>query len=486
MRKSFLLFILFSSQLIFVKTVYSDSREIYDSKCAGCHGIEGDGQGPGISSAYPPPRDFRTWIFKYKSTPEDYPPTDEDLLRIVRKGIPGTAMPGFEGVLKDEEVKSVIQYIKKFSLFETEEEEIPVVKVDGIPKLEPSAIEKGKKLFKGFGCSKCHGEEGRGDGTRSQELEDDWGNKIVPRNLTKGWTYRRGSSVEDIYTTMKIGIPGTPMPSFLEVLEEMREDKGIEVGSNESEKDPWSLAYYVHSLQEEPNFGTTSRVKYVDKLPNDLEDQIWSFVKPVRFHLIGQLISPPRNFTPSVEDILVKAAHNGKEIAILVEWDDPTRTNLGSEDKIAIEFPITFEGREKPFFLLGDIDNPVNLWVFENGEFYEGYAEGVGTLRKQTNNNLLGSWIYENGRYRVLFKRLMNTDDEEDATIKPMKFLPIAIFVWDGYNGETDLKSAISTWYYFVPEVKPSNKIFVIPILVVLLTFTSEVILMKRTKTNKK
>lgn len=486
MRKSFLLFVLLFSQLIFVKTVYSDSREIYDRKCAGCHGIEGDGQGPGISSIYPPPRDFRTWIFKYKSTPADYPPTDEDLFRMVKKGIPGTAMPGFEGILKDEEVKSVIQYIKKFSMFETEEEEIPVVKIDGIPKLEPSAVERGKKLYKEFGCPKCHGDKGRGDGPRSQELEDDWGNKIVPRNLTKGWTHRRGSSIEDIYITLKIGIPGTPMPSFLEALEEMREDKGIEVESNEFEKDPWSLAYYVHSLQEEPNFGTTSRVKYVDKLPNNPEDETWSFAKPVRFHLIGQVISTPRNFTPSVEDILVKAVHNGKEIAILVEWDDPTRTNLGSEDKIAIEFPITFERREKPFFVLGNTDNPVNLWVFENGGFYEAYAEGVETLRKQTNNNLFGSWVYENGRYHVLFKRLMNTEDEEDTIIKPLKFLPIAFFVWDGFNGEAGLKCSVSTWYYLIPEGNPSDKIFVIPILVVLLTFTFEVILMKRIKTNKK
>lgn len=486
MRKSFLLLVLLSSQLIFVKMVYSDAREIYDRKCAGCHGIEGDGQGPGTSSAYPPPRDFRTWIFKYKSTPADYPPTDKDLLRIIKKGIPGTAMPGFEGILKDEEIKFVIQYMKKFSMFEIEEEEIPVVKVDGIPKLEPSAVEKGKKLYKEFGCPKCHGERGRGDGSRSQELEDDWGNGIVPRNLTKGWTYRRGNSIEDIYVTLKIGIPGTPMPSFLEVLEETGEDKKTEVKSKEFEKDLWSLAHYVHSLQEEPRFDTTLRVKYVDKLPNNPEDETWSFVKPVRFHLIGQVIFPPRNFTPSVEDILVKAVHNGKEIAILVEWDDSTKINLDFEDKIAIEFPITFEGREKPFFVLGDTDNPVNLWVFENGEFYEAYAEGVGTSRKQTNNNLLGSWVYENGRYHVLFRRLMDTEDDEDTTIKPFKFLPIAFFVWDEYNGESDLKSAISTWYYFVSEGKPSDKIFVIPILVVLITFSSEFFLMKRTKTNKK
>lgn len=486
MRKSFLLFVLLSSQLIFVKTVYADGREVYDRKCAGCHGIEGDGQGPGSSIVNPHPRDFRTWIFKYKSTPEDYPPTDEDLLRVIKNGIPGTAMPGFEGILSDDEVKSVIQYMKNFSVFETEEEGVPVVEIDGIPELGSGVIEKGENFYKELGCPKCHGEKGRGDGTRSQELEDDWENKIVPRNLTKGWTYKRGSSVEDIYITLKIGIPGTPMPSFLEVQEEMREDKEIEVGSEEFERDLWYLSYYVHSLQEEPNFGTTSRVKYVDKLPNNPEDETWSFVKPVRFHLIGQVISPPRNFMPSVEDILVKAVHNGKEIAILVEWDDPTRTNLGSEDKIAIEFPITFEGREKPFFVLGDLDNPVNLWVFQNGEFYEGYAEGVGTLRRQANNNLLGSWVYENGRYRVLFRRLMNTGDEEDSNIKPLEFLPSAFFVWDGFNGESGLKSSISTWYYFVPEGKTSDKIFVIPILVVLLTFTSEVILMRRIKKNKK
>ncbi|MFQ5786763.1 MAG: c-type cytochrome, partial [Thermodesulfobacteriota bacterium] len=322
MRKSFLLFVLLSLQLIFVKTVYADGREIYDRKCAGCHGIEGDGQGPGSSIVYPHPRDFRTWIFKYKSTPEDYPPTDEDFLRMVKKGIPGTAMPGFEKILSDDEIKSIIKYMKHFSVFETEEEEVPVVKIDEIPELGSGVVDKGENFYKELGCPKCHGEKGRGDGTRSQELEDDWENKIIPRNLTKSWTYRRGSSVQDIFTTLKIGIPGTPMPSFAEVQEEMKEEKGTEGKSKETKNAPWYLAHYVHSLHEEQNFGSTLRVKYIDKLPNNPEDETWNLVKPVRFQLIGQVIFPPRNFMPSVEDILVKAVHNGEEIAILVEWDD--------------------------------------------------------------------------------------------------------------------------------------------------------------------
>ena len=64
-------------------------------------------------------------------------------------------------------------------------------------------------------CWKCHGEGGRADGESAPTLEDDWGFLIRPRNLTKEWHFKRGSSVVDIYTRLATGMDGSPMPSFL-------------------------------------------------------------------------------------------------------------------------------------------------------------------------------------------------------------------------------------------------------------------------------
>ena len=57
---------------------------------------------------FPRPRDFSSGIFKYKSTAAGEPPTDEDLLRTVRDGLPASAMPYFAGLLSTEELNAVV------------------------------------------------------------------------------------------------------------------------------------------------------------------------------------------------------------------------------------------------------------------------------------------------------------------------------------------------------------------------------------------
>jgi hypothetical protein len=68
---------------------------LYRRHCAHCHGISGDGHGPTAMILNPYPRDYRPGIFKFKSTPRADRPTDDDLTRIVKNGIPATAMPSF-------------------------------------------------------------------------------------------------------------------------------------------------------------------------------------------------------------------------------------------------------------------------------------------------------------------------------------------------------------------------------------------------------
>lgn len=88
---------------------------LYREHCAHCHGITGDGAGPTALALYPYPRDFRLGKFKFKSTPLRRPPTDADLVRVIRQGIPGSAMPAFT-TLPDEEVLALVDYVKYLTI----------------------------------------------------------------------------------------------------------------------------------------------------------------------------------------------------------------------------------------------------------------------------------------------------------------------------------------------------------------------------------
>jgi mono/diheme cytochrome c family protein len=93
----------------------SSGRQLYAQHCQHCHGTSGDGAGPTAKYLNPRPRDYRMGKFKFQSTLKTDRPTDDDLQRIVQKGIPGTYMPSFL-LLEDEELSSIVQYVKWLSM----------------------------------------------------------------------------------------------------------------------------------------------------------------------------------------------------------------------------------------------------------------------------------------------------------------------------------------------------------------------------------
>ncbi len=93
--------------------VLNSGRELYIRNCMNCHGMEGDGMGPSADGYWPPPRDFRDGVFKFAGVTDEFLPDDDELIRIVRQGLTGTAMVPWD--VPEDELWLIIQYIKTFS-----------------------------------------------------------------------------------------------------------------------------------------------------------------------------------------------------------------------------------------------------------------------------------------------------------------------------------------------------------------------------------
>ena len=193
-------------------------KKLYLKNCSQCHGDKGDGEGYAATHLRPRPRNFTTGKFKVRTTPNGALPTHQDLVNIIRRGMPYTSMPAWPN-LADEEVSDLAYFITTFSPEFSSTDSVPAaVPLPSAPKATKASIELGKKLYEETGCVKCHGTLGRGDGPSAPTLVDDWGHPIRAADLAQSWTLRGGSSREDIFRTMSTGFNGTPMPSFLDAL----------------------------------------------------------------------------------------------------------------------------------------------------------------------------------------------------------------------------------------------------------------------------
>lgn len=129
-----------------------------------------------------------------------------------------------------------------------------------------TSVARGGELFRGkiASCSKCHGEQGRGDGQNTDY--DDWTKEwtlgigikpddreslikllargalppinATPRNFALG-AFHGGSTAKELYLRITQGIEGTPMPAVTFVPGEFEED------------DVWHLINFIRSLQDD-------------------------------------------------------------------------------------------------------------------------------------------------------------------------------------------------------------------------------------------
>jgi mono/diheme cytochrome c family protein len=497
----------------------ASGKALYVKNCSQCHGDKGDGQGYAAVHLLPQPRNFTTGKFKVRTTPNGALPTHQDVVNIIRRGMPYTSMPAWP-TLTDQEVENLAYFITSFSPDFSNKESVPKpVELPSAPSMTNQTVELGKKLYVDNGCVKCHGTLGRADGPSSLTLTDELSRPIRPADLSQPWTFRGGPSREDIFRTMSTGFNGTPMPSFADAL---------------TPEQRWAITDFIVSLSgtDAPAYTNLVVAKYAPD-PIDLKNGTKSFESaPVaRFPIIGQITEPGRDFSPPATSVTVQAMYDSESIAFLVRWHDRSAEKMGKNepslpvpieeeeqtagaagagatasagaspanpfgdaevapaaagqaqpaggtpqdpfaeaaapsaapsefsDAVSIQIPSAVPtGARKPYFIFGDSQNSVDLWFYDlaRPDPLQFTGKGSADIAPNDTGDVTGVASYDQGEWSVIFKRPLRPT--AGAAFTPGEFMPIAFSVWDGASRERGNRRGLTVWesVYMEPEVVPS------------------------------
>ena len=210
------------------------AERLYQTYCADCHGVNGDGRGRFADRFRTRPTDFRAGVYKFKRTPTGQPPTDADIFRTLTIGVRGTGMvPQLH--LSEAERWGLVRYLKSLSpVFAEVKQPVRPLTLPPKPDLPTGELLRiGREWYTKGGCVQCHGPEGRGDGPAAPNLKDRRGFPVVMPDLSLV-PYKQGGNVEAIARVILTGRDGTPMPSYAGAL---------------TPEQVWGIATYVRSLQ---------------------------------------------------------------------------------------------------------------------------------------------------------------------------------------------------------------------------------------------
>ena len=354
----------------------TSGRDLYVKHCSACHGENGDGKGLAARFLFPKPRDFRAGKFRLVSTTNRVP-SSEDLQTVLVHGMPGSSMPPWAHLGKQQQKLLVEEVLKlrregardeivnflKEDLDEGEEvdeEEVaeyveshttpgPASEVPEITAASAESIARGKEIYVTQGCNSCHGNEGKGDG--QEVMIDDEGLPTRPRDLTLG-IFKGNHDPASLYHRVAYGMPGTPMPASPNLTPQQNVD----------------LVHFIRSLSDEPTRQATILRREqivaakVSSLPDALDAALWESVPSV-----GLRMTPLWWRDDPDPDLQVQAVHDGKSIALRLSWrdesaDDHAARTTAFEDAVAVEL---YRGDAEPFVGMGDPDSPVDVWYWD-------------------------------------------------------------------------------------------------------------------------
>lgn len=228
--------------------VVADGRVHYIASCARCHGVDGGGgEGPPLA---------RTRL--------DRAPDDAALVRIIRGGIPGTAMSG-SWWLSGSESTEVARYVRSLAPQGPDELE----ELTGDPS-------RGRSLFESEGCVRCHTVGGFGTAR---------GPDLTTVGARRGTTHLREALV-DPAAALPRGMTAMPSDFVDYLVVRVVDSTGRELRGMRMNEDSYTIQIkdargVVHSVEKEAlrsldrEFDRSLMQSYSDRLTEDeIEDLV--------------------------------------------------------------------------------------------------------------------------------------------------------------------------------------------------------------------
>lgn len=187
----------------------SEGRRVFMDNCANCHGERGDGRSPMGPSMRPPAFDLTGFEL-----------SESLIWRALQQGIPGSQMPSWN-TLADEELRAVVHYTAALG----RPGELP----EGARWGSPDVLQQAGRRVYAMHCTRCHGENGDGNGPDATRCYP------LPANFLD-----MRPSYAAAKRAIRDGVPGTAMPAWPLLTEgEMQ-----------------AVTYYLRSLYRWPEHAT--------------------------------------------------------------------------------------------------------------------------------------------------------------------------------------------------------------------------------------
>lgn len=465
---------------------------LYARHCVLCHGSTGAGDGPAAAYLVPKPRVFTLGSFNLVSTANGVP-SNEDLLRVLRRGVPGSVMPSWAWLPK-EDLRQLAGYLRHLAvegiaahtrsaamrsghaMSEARAREMAAASMEPATALavgEPTrptqaVLSLGRRLY-GEHCAACHGADGRG--RQSVHGWPEHSRFVWARDFTAG-VLGGGASHRDIAWRVLAGMPASGMPPTQLQRSELA-----------------ALVAYVRTLIPE---GADSRFVRIRRriavqrvsgaLPRNADDPRW---QPVRVAL-----APLAWRDDAVFETEIALLHNGAQIAALLRWRDETRDDrpevgLGFSDGVAIQFAA---GEAPPMLAMGTSRQPVNIWhwkPFCRGDV-EGFLDlvesprhklgdpraavrldlpvyrpapalkahavqgtGLATARELASAGLEIHAVprWRNGVWEVIFRRPLRPASSRETIFRPGSRVHVACAIWNGSAQNRHGQKSVSVWH---------------------------------------
>jgi mono/diheme cytochrome c family protein len=210
-------------------------EQVYKEICFACHGLRGDGKGPGWKNTKPSPQVFVDAVYMSRLTEEymflvvKYGKLAVLKREIPQKDFPSLAMPAFGDVLEDDQIRALIQFERGFS------------------RGTPQSAEM-REIFDAA-CAICHGKSGRGDGERAVSHQPAprffvSEGQPAPMNLTDPRLMARFSD-DFLFALIKMG--------KIDAIEQGGFDTMQPFGDVLSDHEIWSVVRYIRETFVQPN-----------------------------------------------------------------------------------------------------------------------------------------------------------------------------------------------------------------------------------------